>query len=123
MPCISAKGSFILAFLVIAFLGCGNPPQRALDLETRYKVPKGLTRIGDVEIQIKITADGTVFAVPKDATLATLKFEEACELRTSKDGTLLATKEGVTAKDSDGSLWESRKVTLDDKAVYAFFKK
>ncbi len=91
------------------------------DPETRYKLKAGYALTAGV--RINFTAGGQVLKVPKDASVGDLKFTEACELRPLRDKTLVAMKEGVTAKDDTGGIWESRKVTVGKKEVYAFFKK
>jgi hypothetical protein len=54
--------------------------------------------------------------------IATLGFAEPCTLTIlRKDGTVLATKDGVEARDDSGIVWQSQKVELDGKQVYAFF--
>lgn len=57
----------------------------------------------------------------KKTTYAGLVFTTPCVLEIFDDTTLIANQEGVIAKDKNGKQWKSRKVTLDNKEVIAFF--
>ena len=70
---------------------------------------------GSRDIHIEIDPEA------KSTTYAGLTFTEPCVVEIRDDGTLLADKQGLTAKDKDEKEWVSQNVKLDDQDVFAFF--
>lgn len=54
-------------------------------------------------------------------TYAGLTFFVPCVLEIMSDGTLLADKADLVARDDGRQLWQSREVTLEDRGLFAFF--
>ncbi len=94
--------------------------KKAPDVANRYNATKDLLK----DLEIEIQSDAYLLTITKrGAMVSTLTFSDPCKLKLIiKDKTLLAEKEGVTAKDTKGETWTSRKVMLDGNEVFAFFE-
>lgn len=80
--------------------------------------PDGLEIEAYNSSDIEIAIDPAI----KETSYAGLRFQAPCVVGIQADGTVIADRAGVTAKDSRGDLWNSRPVTLAGQAVHAFFK-
>jgi hypothetical protein len=78
-------------------------------------------RIGGPVSELMHPGDCTLEVKVKGATISKLTLAEPCVLTVAKDKTVVAEKENITAKDSKGNVWTSRKVVLDGKELIAFF--
>jgi hypothetical protein len=112
--------STILLWTTVANIGFAEKGQTSLNLENRY-----ICTVDTVsDLSMDFLADRIKLTISKPgAVVSTLTFSTPSEVFIlKKDKTLLALKDGVTAKDSKGKTWKSRKVILDGKTVHAFFE-
>ena len=60
-------------------------------------------------------------AAAKETTYAGLTLTTPCILEILDDGSLLADRQGIVARDDHGKAWHSEKLTLQNRTVFAFF--
>jgi hypothetical protein len=84
----------------------------------RLKASDRITGVVNIDMQGNWNLD-----VPgKGIKIGNLAFTEASKITIlMKDRTLLAEKAGISAKDDSGRTWQSQKVKLQGREVYAFF--